>query len=186
MSFEEILQREAETEIDGKLAEADSRVKQMVSEAEAEAKALLAKHHHRLEAEAQAAIQQARSAAQLEVTIARTQVKGEVLDLVRQKVIAALDETAAQPNYGEILQTLAQEALEAAETAENLVVPPDDEEKLMAWAQHQGLEVKTDSSLRLGVQIECRGGKRVENTLPERLNRAWDTLATEVSKLLWK
>ncbi len=184
--LEEILKQEAETEIDGKLAEAEARAKQMVKEAEAEAEALLEKERRRLEAEAQAAMEQAQSAAQHRVAIACTQVKGEVLDLVRQKVLGALQETAAEPEYGGILRALAEEALKAARDAENLVVPPDDEEKLRSWAEAQGLEVKTDAQLRLGVRLECRGGQRVHNTLPERLQRAWDTLAPEVSRLLWR
>jgi len=164
---------------------ADSRAKQISSEAEKRASALLAKHRQRLEAEARAASQRVRSTADLSVAIARTRAKGEVMDLVRQKVLSALQETAAQPKYGDVLRALAEEAMAVAEAAECLVVHPDDREKLIAWARHRGLDLQTDPHLRLGVRIGCRGGKQVENTLPERLQRAWDALAPEVAKLLW-
>ncbi|MHB8070066.1 MAG: V-type ATP synthase subunit E [Desulfobaccales bacterium] len=183
--LEEILQQEAGAEIDAHLAEADSRVKEIISEAADRAKALLAEHRQRLDAEVRAAGQQAQSAAALINAVARTQAKGEVMDRVRQKVLEALAETPLQANYGEILQALAAEALKVAAEAQNLVVPPDDREKLMDWGKQQGLEVQTDPHLRLGVRIVCRGGRQVENTLPERLQRAWDTLAPEVTQLLW-
>ena len=183
--LEEILQQEAGAEIDAHLAAADAKVKEIISEAENRAKALLAEHRQRLDAAARAASQQGQSAAALIVSVARTQAQGEIMDRVRQKALEALEETAVQAQYGEVLQALAAEALKAAAGAEKLVVPPDDRERLMGWAQDRGLDLQTDPQLRLGVRIVCRGGRQVENTLPERLQRAWDTLAPEVASLLW-
>ncbi len=48
------------------------------------------------------------------------------MDRLRQKVLLALEETASQPDYGEVLQTLAEEAMGVAEVAETVVVHPHD------------------------------------------------------------
>ena len=76
--------------------------------------------------------------------------------------------------------------MQVVEVAETVVVHPDDQEKLGGWALAKGLELQTDSELRLGVRIVGRGGAKVENTLPERLRRAWSTLGPGVTKLLWE
>jgi V/A-type H+/Na+-transporting ATPase subunit E len=184
--LEEILQQEADAEINSILAEADSRAREIVSQAESRAAALLAAHQQRIEAQARTAGQQARSASELRVSSARIQAKGEVMDLLRQKVLLALEKTSTQANYGEVLQALAEEALQVVELAETVVVHPDDREKLGAWALAKGLELQTDSELRLGVRIVSRRGAKVENTLPERLHRAWSRLAPGVTKVLWE
>jgi V/A-type H+-transporting ATPase subunit E len=183
--LEEILQQEAEAEIDEILAEADSRAAKIVSEAQNRASAKVAAHQKKIEAEARAANRQGQSTAELIVSNARVQAQGEVMDLLRQKVLLALEETASQSGYGEVLQALATEAMGVAEAPEALVVHPHDKEKLGDWARQKGLELQTDPELRLGIRIVSRNGKKVENTLPERLRRVWGTLAPEVTKLLW-
>jgi V/A-type H+-transporting ATPase subunit E len=184
--LEEILQQEAEAEIDAILAQADSMAAKIVSEAQSRAMAKVAAHQKKIEAETRSATRQGQSTAELIVSNARIQAKGEVMDLLRQKVLLALEETSSQPGYGEVLQALATEAMGVAETAETLVVHPQDKEKLGDWALHRVLALQTDPELRLGVRIVSRSGKNVENTLPERLHRAWGTLAPEVTKLLWE
>ena len=184
--LEGILQQEAEAEIDAILAEADSRAAKIVSEAESRASAKVAAHQKKIEAEARAATQQAQSTAELLVSNARVQAKGEIMDLLHQKVLVALKETSSQPGYRKVLLALAKEALEVAEAAEAVVVHPDDKEKIRDWAQQQGLELRTDPDLRLGIRIVSASGTMIENTLPGRLGRAWVTLAPEVSKLLWE
>ena len=94
--LEEILQQEAEAEINSILAEADSRAREIVSQAESRAAARLAAHRQRIEAKDRAASQQARSASELSVSSARIQAKGEVMDLLRQKVLLALEKTSSQ------------------------------------------------------------------------------------------
>ncbi|MEJ2672791.1 MAG: V-type ATP synthase subunit E [Deltaproteobacteria bacterium] len=184
--LEEILQAEVASEIDGILAEADKQAAALVSEAKSRAAARLAAYQKKLEAEVRTATQQAQSAAELAVSSARMQAKGEVMDLLRQKVLAALEKTSSQPGYGKILQALAEEALSVAGTAEAVIVTPPDREKLEEWAQRQGLELQTDPELRLGVRIVGRGGATVENTLLERLQRVWNTLGPGVAGLLWE
>ncbi|MFA4902448.1 MAG: V-type ATP synthase subunit E [Desulfobaccales bacterium] len=184
--LEEILQQEAEAEIDAILAQADSRAAKIVSEAQSRASAKVAAHQKKIEAEAHAATRQGQSTAELIVSKARIQAKGEMMDLLRQKVLLALEETPSKPGYGEVLQALAEEAMGVTEGAEAVVVHPHDKEKLNDWAMHRGLALQTDPELRLGVRIVSRIGKNVENTLHERLHRAWGTLAPEVTKLLWE
>ncbi len=184
--LEEILQQEAEAEIGAILAEADSRAAKIVSEADSRASAKVAAHQKKIEAESRSAPRQAQSAAELIVSNARVQAKGEVMDLLRQKVLLALEEIPSQSGYGEVLQRLAEEAINVAEAAEAVVVHPHDQEELSDWARQKGLELKTDPKLHLGIRIVSRSGTTVENTLPERLQRAWNTLAIELTKLLWE
>lgn len=185
-NLEEILQAEVASEINAILAEADIRAAKIVSEAESRAAAKVAAHRKLIDAEARAATQQAQSAAELSVANARLQAKGEVMDLLRQKVLLALEETASQSGYGEVLQRLAEEAINVAAAAETVVVHPHDQEKLSAWARQKGLDLQTDPELRLGIRIVSRGGTTVENTLPERLRRVWNTLGPGLTRLLWE
>jgi V/A-type H+-transporting ATPase subunit E len=182
----EILQAEVGAEIEGIAAEADSQAARIVSEAKSHAEDRVAEQKKKLEAEARAAAQGAQSAADLIVSSARTQTRGEVLDLLWQKVHLALEEIASQADYGEILQALAAEAMQVAPGAAALVVNPDDQEKIKDWARQQGLELRTDPQLHLGVRIVSQGGAAIENTLLERLRRAWGTLGPEVTKILWE
>jgi V/A-type H+-transporting ATPase subunit E len=184
--LEEILQAEVEAEINAILADADNRTAAILSEAQSRAAAQIAASRKKIEAEARAATQQAQSAAELSVSNARLQAKGEVMDLVQQQVRRALEETSSQPGYGETLQALAEEAMGMAKPAQAVVVPPSDAEKLQDWARQQGLELRTDPELRQGVRILSRSGIAIENTLPERLRRAWNPLGPMVAKLLWE
>jgi len=182
----EILQAEVGAEIEEIAAAAEGRAAKIVSEAQSRAEDRIAEQKKKLEAEARAAAQGAQSAADLIVASARTQARGEVLDQLWQKVHLALEETAAQADYGEILQALATEAMAVAPGAAALTVNPDDQEKVKNWAREQGLELQTDPHLRLGVRLVRQSGASVENTLPERLRRAWSTLGPEVAKILWE
>ncbi len=183
----DILQEEALAEIKEILAEADSKAKIIIHEAEKDASDRLEAHRKRAEAEFRAAIRRFDSAAELTVSTARTQARGQVLALVRKRVWAALEEIGARSMYGEVLEALAEEAVKSVETAEALVVHPDDKAKLSAWAVKKGLELRTDSGLRLGVRVVLRGGQRsVENSLPERLRRAWEEIASGAAHRLWE
>ncbi len=182
----EILQAEVGAEIDKITAEAQTQADKIVSEAKSHAEDGIAEQQKKLEAEARAAAQGARSAADLIVASARTQARGEVLDQLWHKVRRALEEKAVQADYGEILQTLAKEAMHVAPGALTLVVNPDDQEKMKDWAAEQGLELLADPHLSLGVRLVSQNGAAVENTLPERLRRAWATLGPEVTKILWE
>ena len=182
----ELLQAEAGAEIEGIAAAAEDRAAKILSEAKSHAEEQIAAHKKQMEGEARDAARRAQSAADLIVASARTQARGEVLDLLWQEVHHALEEIASQANFGEILQALAAEAMPVAGKAEAAVVNPDDQDKLKDWVRQQGLDLQTDPNLHLGVRIVSQRGNATENTLPERLRRAWGTLGPEVSKILWE
>jgi V/A-type H+-transporting ATPase subunit E len=182
----DILQEEILGEIQGILAEAESRAAKLVSDAEQESWARIKSHQKKMEAEARATTLRARSAGELTLSTARMRAKGEVIDSVRKKALAALEELSKKPGYRDILGALAEEALKAVEEAEAAVVHPDDEELMREWAVQRGVDLRTDPGLRLGVSIVDGSGKRsVENSLAERLERAWNALASDVAKQLW-
>ena len=182
-----VLQEEALSEVNGILAGADSRAELLIAEAKSRASERVEAYRKRAELELRAATRRAESSAELTVSTARMRARGEVIDLVRKKVLAALGEIAGSPDYDKILQTLAEEAMKAAEPAEALVVHPDDNAKVSGWAEKKGLQLRIDPELRFGVRIMARGGQRsVENSLPQRVERAWETLASGVAQRLWK
>jgi V/A-type H+-transporting ATPase subunit E len=183
----DILLEEARAEIDDILADGDTRARAIVREAQEKASARLAAHRKKTEAEGRAATRRAESAAELVISTGRMKARGHMLDKVRERALTALEETAGKPNYGEVLQALAEEAMNAVEAAEAVVVHPNDKTRLRGWAMGKGFELKTDPRLRLGVRIMASGGKRsVENSLPERLLRAWDRLSPRVARMLWE
>jgi len=182
----DILQEEAIAEINSILTEADSRAATLIREAEKQASERVAGFRKRVETEARAAIRRAKSAAELILATARIQARGQAIALVKEKVLTGLEEIAGKPNYGEILEALAEEARKAAGAPEAVVVHPNDKAKLRTWASRKGLDLRTDPGLHLGVRIVAHGGQRsVENSLPERLKRAWETLAPGVAQRLW-
>jgi len=182
----DILQEEAVAEIDSILTEADSKAAVLIREAEKQASDRVAAFRKRADAELRVATRRAKSAAELTLATARKQARGRAIVLVKEEVLAGLEEIAGKPNYGEILEALAEEAMKAVEAPEAVVVHPDDNAKLSTWAVQKGLDLQTDPGLRLGVRIVAHGGQRsVENSLPERLKRAWETLAPGVAQRLW-
>jgi V/A-type H+/Na+-transporting ATPase subunit E len=181
-----ILQEEVSAEINQVLEEAKSRSEKIVSEARSQADARLAARRKQNEADERTAIQRARSAGNLTISIARLQARGAIIEQARKGAMAAIGEASSKPGYGDVLLALAEEAAGEIDAPEALVVNPDDKEKIEDWAARKGIELRTDPSLKLGVRISNRHGKTVENTLPERLNRAWDTVVSDVAKLLWK
>ena len=183
----DILQEEALAEVNKILAEADSKAGMLIAEAKSKASERVGAYRKKAEAELRGATRRAESAAELTLSTARMKARGEAIDLVRKKALAAFEEIAGRPDYDKILETLAEEAMKAIEAAEVLVVHPDDAVRVRAWAEQKGLQLRTDPGLYLGVRIKARGGQRsVENSLPERLERAWETLASGVTQRLWE
>jgi V/A-type H+/Na+-transporting ATPase subunit E len=184
--LEEILQAEVDAEVQEILSDAETRAAQIISEAESRSQVRVTEYRKMLDSRKRAAAQQASSASELTVSNAQTLAKGEVMDLLRQKVLAALEETSSRPNYSKVLESLAQMAVEVVESPVAIVVHPKNQDKLGDWAEQHGLELKTDPELRLGVRIISKNGTMVENTLLERLERAWGSLAPQVTRMLWE
>ena len=182
----DILQEEVLSEVNQILAEADSRAEKLIAEAKSKASERVGAYRKKVEAELQAAIRGMKSARELTLSIARIRAREHGITLVRERVLAALEAIPTKQNYGEILEALAEEAFRAVEAAEAAVVHPDDKGKLSAWAKQRGLELTTDPGLHLGVRITTPGsGHSVENSLPERLQRGWETLLSGVVQRLW-
>ncbi len=181
-----ILQEEALADVNGILAEADSRAELLIREAKSKASEQVEACRKKAETELRAAQRRAKSAGELAVSMARIRARGEAIALVKEKALAAFENMVSKPNYKQILEALAEEASKAAEEPEAVVVHPDDRSKLSTWAMQKELELRTDSELHLGVRIMARNGNcSVENTLPERLQRAWESLAHGVALRLW-
>jgi V/A-type H+/Na+-transporting ATPase subunit E len=182
-----IIQKEAFAEINQLLQESEAKAAAVIQAAQMNASAQVAACRKRTEAEIRAAGRRAESAAELTVATARIHARGQVIALLREKALDGLEEIAAKPNYGEILHALADEAIKAVKAPEAVVVHPNDRDKLEGWAMQNGIELRTDSGIRLGARIISSGGKNsVENSLPERLDRAWDMLVSGVVQLLWE
>jgi V/A-type H+-transporting ATPase subunit E len=182
----DILQEEVLSEVNQILAEADSRAEKLIAEAKSKASERVEAYRKKVEAELQAAIRGMKSSRELTLSIARTRAREHGINLVRERVLAALEKIPTKQNYGEILEALAEEAFKAVEAAETAAVHPDDQDKLSAWAKQKGLELTTDPALRLGVRITTPGGgQSVENSLPKRLERGWEMLLSGVVQRLW-
>jgi len=184
--LETILQEEVLAEIQQLMAKAEEEAAAIVAEAKEKAEALVTAQKRRLDGRKQAELHRARSAAELAVTTARVEAKGEVIAAVFRAVQERLATLPEKPEYPTLLERLAEEAVAQVGAAEAIVLHPDDVPRLKGWAEGKGLAVRADDAVRLGVVAVARGGKtRVANTLPDRLERAWEVLSTKVSQVLW-
>jgi len=184
--LETILQEEAIREINQILAEAEEKARALLAEAEAKAEQIKLAAERRLEAERRAALARAESAAELKVATARMKARGEMIERVKRMVAERLQGMGADPRYPEILKKLAEEAVAAVAEPGWVALAPEDTGHLEDWAKERGLSVKADPGVRLGVRVYAKGGDTyVENTLPGRLERAWEELAARVAQVLW-
>jgi len=184
--LETILQEEAIREINRILAEAEERAKAILAEAEAKAEKIKSAALRKVEAEKKAALARAQSAAELKIATARMKAKGEVIERVKEMAAERLQGLGNDPRYPEILRRLAEEAYEAVDDPGKVAVAPQDAPHLERWASERGLELLVEPELRLGVRVYSKtGGTYVENTLPGRLERAWEELASKVAQVLW-
>ncbi|WP_022797997.1 V-type ATP synthase subunit E [Thermus islandicus] len=183
--LEAILSQEVEAEIQALLAEARGKAEALRREAEAKAMALLEGRRRALEAAFQAALRRAESAGELLLATARAEARGEMLNEVKARVLAALRDLPSRPEWPEVVRKLAEEALSALPEPEALASHPENLPHLEALAQGK-LELKPDPALRLGVRAIGKGGRtQVENALEGRLERAWDALSSRVAQVLW-
>ncbi|HGY09747.1 MAG TPA: V-type ATP synthase subunit E [Oceanithermus profundus] len=184
--LETILQEEVLAEIQQLMAQAEEEAERIVAEAKEKAEAMVAAHKRKLEARKQAELHRAESAAELAVSTARVEAKGEVIAQIYREVQARLAALPESPEYPTLLERLAEEAVAAVGEAEAVVVHPDDAPRIKGWAEGKGLELRTEDDVRLGVIAVAKGGKtRVANTLPDRLERAWEVLSAKVTQVLW-
>lgn len=184
--LETILQEEVLAEIQQLMSEAEAEAQKVVAAAKEKAEAVLSAQQRKLEARKKAELHRAESAAELAVTTARVEAKGQVIAQIRAKVEERLERLKDSQEYPKLLERLAAEASKAVGGAEAVIVHPDDAERLQSWATQQGVKLETSEDVRLGVVAVAKGGKtRVANTLTDRLERAWETLSAKVAQTLW-
>ncbi|MGQ9510483.1 MAG: V-type ATP synthase subunit E [Thermaceae bacterium] len=182
--LETILAQEVEAEIRSVKEDAEAKAKALKEEAQAKAKALLEAKERQLKGRLEASIKRAGSAAELLLSTARAQAKGEVLAQARRLLEERISALPQAPEWPEILKRLAEEGLRALPGAEKVMVRPEDLPHLEAWAKEKGLALEGVEGLGLGVRVQA-GKNLVENTLSGRLERAWEELSARLSKSLW-
>ena len=181
----DILEQEALAEINQILETSDATAVKLIQEAEDKAAGRLAIQRKRMESATRTARHRAEGAAELAVSTARIQAKGEIIARVRKKVLSAIEELVGKPGYSKILTALADEAIGTVDAAEILFVNPKDAVILADWAKQKRVEIRTDPDLRFGVRVASSSKRSVENSLPERLDRSWDMLSARVARILW-
>lgn len=185
-----LLEREASAEIAAIHAEARSRAEALVADARAEAEQILAQRRRSAEAQRDAALVRARSAAALEASALKLQAQHAALEGVFEDVRVQLaglpkDARAYAVTFGRMLAE-ALDSLGAANAAAVVVAPSD-----VAVAQSalialgHTLPVETDSSVSLGMRVRSKSRSAVENSLIARLSALEGELAAEVSRLLF-
>jgi len=184
--LDDILAEEALSEIKQVLDASDAKAAALREEAETEASTRLSVHRKKIAVEERAARRRAEGAADLVVLTARIRAKGQVMAEVRERVMDAIEKLADEPGYDRILTALAEEAIRSADSPETVIVHPKNAAILSGWARQKRIDIRTDAGLRLGVRIESRSRRTVENSLPERFDRAWNTLSSRVVQILWE
>jgi V/A-type H+-transporting ATPase subunit E len=185
-----LLDKEASAEIETVLSEAQARASEIVAEATSEAEALLASRRRAAEAQRDAALVRARSAAQLEAASLRLKAQHagveNVFTAARQK-IADLAKNPAE--YAPLFANLLKFALEGAgnQPLEAVVVNPADREVADAALKAAGVTAKVETSDDVVGGVRLRTGNRsvIESTLFGRLEALQGELASEVSTALF-
>src|SRR5512135_1292991 len=113
----EILEQDVLKEMNGILAEADGRAEKLIQEAKSKASQQVEAERKKVDAEFQSAIRGMKSARDLTVSVVRIRARDQAIARVRQKVESAIVEIAQKPNYGKILEALAEEAHKSVEAA---------------------------------------------------------------------
>lgn len=185
-----LLDREASAEIEALLSEARQRASEIVAEATAEAEQLLGQKRRASEAQREATLVRAQSAARLEASALKLRAQHAAVEAV---FAAARDELAAlandKPRYAKALQALLAEAVEAVGAADVTAVhaAPADVAVVTEAAKALGVDapVAAADDVVAGVRVATRGEATVENSLGQRLAALEGELASQVSATLF-
>lgn len=184
--LETALRQEAEAEIQAIKSAAEAEAQEILAAAQAQAQSARKARKRVLAQERERALKAAESARVLELSTARARARGEMIEEVRHKVLEALEKIPARKEYSRILTKLADQALAATQAPERVEASPQDLVHLEAWAKSHNLELNADPTLQLGVRLVGNGGRsRVENTLPGRLERSWESFSAQVAAELF-
>lgn len=183
MALDKLLEQEAQSEIERIRAEARDRSQMIVAQAQERAQALIESRQRALEAQRQAGIVRARSAADLDLNAARLTASESGMSQVYELVNQQIAEITRVPEYRDILGRLIYQAREVITDAEAVEVNPA--EAALARELVHDIPVRENPAIRGGVRVVARGGKSgITNTLAGRLERVRGELAPQVSRLL--
>lgn len=185
-----LLDQEASAEIEAILSEAKQRASEIVAEAQEKADAHLAQSARAAQVQHEAALVRARSAAQLEVSSMRLRTQFDAVEQVFAEAEGQVSALVKDPTrYPSILLKLLSEAVEALGGAKvaTIVVNPEDRQLVEAFLSKNKLdaEIVSDPAVVGGVRVKAATANvSVENSLPDRLQRARQSVAGEVAQLL--
>lgn len=183
MALDKLLENEAQSEIERIRAEARDRAEQIVAQAHEQARSLVQSRERALEAQRQAGMVRARSAADLEANASRLSAGEAGTAEVYELVQGYLGGVTAAPEYRDILARLIEQAREAIPGAEAVEVNPADVD--LARQIVTDLEVRANPAIQGGARVVARGGKSgISNTLGGRLERVKADLAPQISRML--
>ncbi|HEX7040487.1 MAG TPA: V-type ATP synthase subunit E [Trueperaceae bacterium] len=185
-----LLAKEASTEIEAILSEANERAAKITEAARSEAESIVAERERRAKAQREAGLVRARSAAQLEASAIRLRAQHEGVRSVFEEVRRQLDALVTdQGRYPGVFEKLLDEALAAAREVgvASVEVAPADVELARSALASRGVsaEVRAADDVRGGVRVRTTRRSAVENTLYDRLDAMAGELAAEVSKALF-
>lgn len=185
-----LLAKEASTEIEAILSEANERAAKITEAARSEAESIVAERERRAKAQREAGLVRARSAAQLEASAIRLRAQHEGVRSVFEEVRRQLDALVTdQGRYTGVFEKLLDEALAAAREVgvASVEVAPADVELARSALASRGVsaEVRAADDVRGGVRVRTTRRSAVENTLYDRLDAMAGELAAEVSKALF-
>lgn len=185
-----LLDREASAEIEALLSEARERASEIVAEANAEAEQLLGQKRRAAEAQREATLVRAQSAARLEASALKLRAQHAAVEAVFAAVRDELEALAKDESaYAKALHALLAEAVEAVGAAEVTAVhaAPADVDVVAEAAKSLGLDAPVEAAddVVAGVRVATRGQASVENSLGQRLAALEGELAAQVSATLF-
>lgn len=183
MALDALLENEAHAEIERVRAEGRERAQAIIRDAQARAASLVEGRKRALDAQLQAGLVRARSAADLEVSAARLNAVESALRRAFELAEGQLRSVTSAPEYREILSRLIGEARQALGHVEALEVNPRDVG--LARELAPDLTVRENPAVSGGVRAVANGGKSgITNTLSGRLARVRESIAPQVARLL--
>lgn len=185
-----LLEKEASAEIEAILSEARARASEILAGARSEADSLVGARERAANAQREATLVRARSAAQLEASSLRLRAQHDgvqsVFEAARGKIEALLsDESAYAPVFAKLLA----QALDGlgGQQVDAVLVAAGDRAMAEKAAKAAGLSapIEVADDVRGGVRIRTRSRSIIENTLFGRLEALKGELASVVSQTLF-
>ncbi len=185
-----LLEKEASSEIETIISEAQARASEIVAAANTEAEASATSRARAAKAQGEATLVRAKSAAQLEASALRLRAQHDGVQGVFAATREKLDQLQSDPEaYAPVFVKLLAEATAGAgkQTLQAVVVAPQDRavaEKAVA-AAGLSVPIETADDVKGGVRLRTDNRSVIENTLYGRLEALRGELASEVSTALF-